>query len=89
VSMGDHPTWPWSRGVSWKWTDLPVLARPGRWVNGTSGPCSSGCLPASRRAARRDSAPSRQVDLRPGGAMVMVNQEFGKFHAVIEQVEPP
>ena len=30
-----------------------------------------------------------QVDLRPGGAMVMVNQEFGKFHAVIEQVEPP
>jgi len=30
-----------------------------------------------------------QVDLRPGGAMVLANEEFGKFHAVVEQVEPP
>jgi uncharacterized protein YndB with AHSA1/START domain len=27
-----------------------------------------------------------QVDLRPGGAMVLANEEFGKFHAVVEQV---
>jgi uncharacterized protein YndB with AHSA1/START domain len=30
-----------------------------------------------------------QLDLRPGGAMVLANEEFGKFHAVVEQVEPP
>jgi uncharacterized protein YndB with AHSA1/START domain len=30
-----------------------------------------------------------EVDLRPGGAMVLANQEFGKFHATVEQVEPP
>jgi uncharacterized protein YndB with AHSA1/START domain len=30
-----------------------------------------------------------QVDLRPGGAMVLSSQEFGKFHGVVEQVEPP
>src|SRR5829696_736957 len=50
VSVGGHLTWPWWRGVSWKWTVLPVLARPRRWVNGTSTPCSTGCLPVSRRA---------------------------------------
>jgi len=30
-----------------------------------------------------------RVDLRPGGAMVLASQEFGKFHAIVEQVEPP
>jgi uncharacterized protein YndB with AHSA1/START domain len=30
-----------------------------------------------------------QVDLRPGGAMVLASQEFGKIHAVVEKVEPP
>jgi uncharacterized protein YndB with AHSA1/START domain len=30
-----------------------------------------------------------QVDLRPGGAMVLSTQEYGKFHAMVEQVEPP
>src|SRR6266540_6394475 len=30
-----------------------------------------------------------EVDLRPGGAMVLVSQEFGKFHAIVEKVEPP
>lgn len=30
-----------------------------------------------------------QVDLRPGGAMVLVSEEFGKIEAVVEQVEPP
>jgi uncharacterized protein YndB with AHSA1/START domain len=30
-----------------------------------------------------------QVDLRPGGAMVLSSQEFGKFHALVEQVERP
>src|SRR6266545_920463 len=28
-----------------------------------------------------------QVDLRPGGAMVLSSQEFGKFHAVAAQVD--
>jgi len=30
-----------------------------------------------------------EVDLRPGGAMTLSSQEFGKFHAVVERVEPP
>jgi uncharacterized protein YndB with AHSA1/START domain len=30
-----------------------------------------------------------QVDLRPGGAMLLASQEFGKFHGVVEKVEPP
>jgi uncharacterized protein YndB with AHSA1/START domain len=30
-----------------------------------------------------------QVDLRPGGAMLLTTEEFGKFHAVVERVEPP
>lgn len=30
-----------------------------------------------------------ELDLRPGGAMVLASQEFGKFHAVVERVEPP
>jgi uncharacterized protein YndB with AHSA1/START domain len=30
-----------------------------------------------------------EVDLRPGGAMVLTSQEFGTFHAIVEQVEPP
>ena len=30
-----------------------------------------------------------QLDLRPGGAMTLVSQEFGKFHAVVDKVEPP
>jgi uncharacterized protein YndB with AHSA1/START domain len=30
-----------------------------------------------------------QVDLRPGGTMVLDNEEFGKIHAVVERVEPP
>ncbi|HZC99257.1 MAG TPA: SRPBCC family protein [Actinomycetes bacterium] len=30
-----------------------------------------------------------EVDLRPGGAMVLTSQEFGKFHAVVDKVEPP
>ena len=48
-------------GVSLKWTVLPVLARPRRWVNGTSRPCSNGCLWVRRRAARRTSALSRRL----------------------------
>jgi hypothetical protein len=44
-----------------KWTVLPVLARPRRWVNGTSRPCSNGCLWVRRRAARRTSALSRRL----------------------------
>ena len=30
-----------------------------------------------------------QVDLRPGGAMVLASEEFGKVDAVVEKVEPP
>ncbi len=30
-----------------------------------------------------------EVDLRPGGTMVLTNQEFGKFHAIVDKVEPP
>jgi len=30
-----------------------------------------------------------EVDLRPGGAMVLSSQEFGKIHAIVDQVEPP
>ncbi len=30
-----------------------------------------------------------QVDLRPGGAMVLASEEFGKIDAVVEKVEPP
>lgn len=30
-----------------------------------------------------------EVDLRPGGAMVLTSQEFGKIHAVVDKVEPP
>lgn len=30
-----------------------------------------------------------EVDLRPGGAMVLSSQEFGKFHAIVDKVEPP
>jgi uncharacterized protein YndB with AHSA1/START domain len=30
-----------------------------------------------------------EVDLRPGGAMVLSSQEFGKFHAIVDRVEPP
>jgi uncharacterized protein YndB with AHSA1/START domain len=30
-----------------------------------------------------------QVDLRPGGTMVLDSAEFGKIQAVVEQVEPP
>jgi uncharacterized protein YndB with AHSA1/START domain len=30
-----------------------------------------------------------QVDLRPGGAMVLNSQEFGKIHAIVDKVEPP
>src|SRR5215207_6368449 len=65
-------------GVSWKWTVLPVLARPRRSVNGTSTPCGNGCLAASRRAARRarrppgawpwPGCPGRSVDPGPSTA---------------------
>jgi uncharacterized protein YndB with AHSA1/START domain len=30
-----------------------------------------------------------QVDLRPGGAMVLTSHEFGKVQGVVETVEPP
>jgi uncharacterized protein YndB with AHSA1/START domain len=30
-----------------------------------------------------------EMDLRPGGTMVLTNQEFGTFHGIVEQVEPP
>jgi uncharacterized protein YndB with AHSA1/START domain len=30
-----------------------------------------------------------EVELRPGGAMVLTSQEFGKFHAIVDEVEPP
>lgn len=30
-----------------------------------------------------------ELDLRPGGTMVLTSREFGRFHAVVEQVEPP
>lgn len=30
-----------------------------------------------------------QVDLRPGGAMVLTSEEFGKFQGVVERVDPP
>lgn len=30
-----------------------------------------------------------QVDLRPGGAMVLTSEEFGKFQGVVETVDPP
>jgi uncharacterized protein YndB with AHSA1/START domain len=30
-----------------------------------------------------------ELDLRPGGVMVMVSPEWGKFHAIVERVEPP
>jgi uncharacterized protein YndB with AHSA1/START domain len=30
-----------------------------------------------------------QVDLRPGGAMVLTSQEYGKIHCVVDRVEPP
>jgi uncharacterized protein YndB with AHSA1/START domain len=30
-----------------------------------------------------------QVDLRPGGAMVLNSQEFGKIHCIVDKVEPP
>jgi uncharacterized protein YndB with AHSA1/START domain len=30
-----------------------------------------------------------EMDLRPGGAMVLTSQEFGKFHATVDKVEPP
>jgi uncharacterized protein YndB with AHSA1/START domain len=30
-----------------------------------------------------------QVDLRPGGAMVLTNEEFGKFQGIVETVDPP
>lgn len=55
-------------GVSSKWTVLPVLARPRRWVRGTSRPCSNGCLAVSSRAAWLASAPSRRLAraLMPG-----------------------
>jgi uncharacterized protein YndB with AHSA1/START domain len=29
------------------------------------------------------------LDLRPGGAMVLASQEFGRFLGVVERVEPP
>jgi uncharacterized protein YndB with AHSA1/START domain len=29
------------------------------------------------------------VDLRPGGAMVLTSQEFGKIHGIVDKVEPP
>jgi uncharacterized protein YndB with AHSA1/START domain len=30
-----------------------------------------------------------QVDLRPGGTMVLTSEEFGKFQGVVETVDPP
>jgi uncharacterized protein YndB with AHSA1/START domain len=30
-----------------------------------------------------------ELDLRPGGAMVLTSEEFGKFQAVVDKVEPP
>jgi uncharacterized protein YndB with AHSA1/START domain len=30
-----------------------------------------------------------ELDLRPGGTMVLTSQEFGKFQAIVDQVEPP
>jgi uncharacterized protein YndB with AHSA1/START domain len=30
-----------------------------------------------------------EVDLRPGGAIVLTSEEFGKIHAVVEKVDPP
>jgi uncharacterized protein YndB with AHSA1/START domain len=30
-----------------------------------------------------------EVDLRPGGAMVLTSQEFGKIHGIVDKVEPP
>jgi len=30
-----------------------------------------------------------ELDLRPGGMMVLTSQEFGKFQAIVDQVEPP
>jgi uncharacterized protein YndB with AHSA1/START domain len=30
-----------------------------------------------------------ELELRPGGTTVLTSQEFGKFHAIVEQVEPP
>lgn len=30
-----------------------------------------------------------EVDLRPGGAMVLTSQEFGKIQAIVDKVEPP
>jgi uncharacterized protein YndB with AHSA1/START domain len=30
-----------------------------------------------------------EVDLRPGGAMVLTSEEWGKIHAVVEEVDPP
>jgi uncharacterized protein YndB with AHSA1/START domain len=30
-----------------------------------------------------------QVDLRPGGEMLLTSEEFGKTHAVVEKVDPP
>lgn len=55
-------------GMSSKWTVLPVLARPRRWVRGTSRPCSNGCLAVSSRAAWLALAPSRRLAraLMPG-----------------------
>src|SRR5829696_6037071 len=61
VSVDGRLAWPWWRGVSWNWTVLPVLARPRRWVRGTSRPCSSGCLAASSRAAWLASTPSSRL----------------------------
>jgi uncharacterized protein YndB with AHSA1/START domain len=30
-----------------------------------------------------------EVDLRPGGTMVLTSQEFGKIHGIVDKVEPP
>ena len=30
-----------------------------------------------------------ELDLRPGGMMVLTSQEFGKFQAIVDQVAPP
>jgi uncharacterized protein YndB with AHSA1/START domain len=30
-----------------------------------------------------------ELDLRPGGTMVLTSQEFGKFQAIVDEVEPP
>jgi uncharacterized protein YndB with AHSA1/START domain len=30
-----------------------------------------------------------EVDLRPGGSMLLTSHEFGKIHGIVEKVEPP